>query len=117
LSNKAEKEIALLRSHQIALKQAVSQVRQRKSTKNDTKDPKPSTPQPQPDEFEPSNTFIIVKGILILVVFFILHSLWQNYVFNPLFRAEHNIDYDAITAKVKTYLQFLLTTLAMSTRL
>jgi hypothetical protein len=49
---------------------------------------------------EPSTTFIIVKSLMVLIVFFSLHYLWTHYIFNPIFRQEQSIDYDAITSKV-----------------
>ena len=74
-----------------------SQIRQRKTTTKDPSDLK--TPQVV-EIAEPSATFFIVKSLLILIVFFILHTLWQAYIFNPIFRPERSVDYDTITSKV-----------------
>lgn len=44
--------------------------------------------------------FTLFRSVLTLIIFFVLHSLFQQYIFKPYFRPEPEIDYNQIASKL-----------------
>lgn len=60
--------------------------RRNKNTLKVDQHPSTARQEQQPDNFSLELSVVIVRGFLLLAIFFILHYLFQLFVFEPLFR-------------------------------
>jgi hypothetical protein len=49
---------------------------------------------------EPTVTFVIIRSVLVLVVFFVLHYLLQEYLLRPTFKPSSTFDPTQLTSKL-----------------